>query len=75
MFTAARQWINKFLFDPTYFTDFSQYIRSGFRFSLAMLGYLMQIGIIPTYIDGGGQKYGPALMVLAFLVKSQGTKR
>ncbi len=41
---------------------------AGGRFAIAFLGYLMESGVVPTGVEGGGDKYGRLLMVLAFLV-------
>ena len=49
---------------------FKTAMRSGFRFVVAFLGYLMDQGIIPTGVPGGGNKYGMLLIVLAFLVSA-----
>jgi hypothetical protein len=45
-------------------------MRSGLRFGIAFLGYLMEQGIVPTGVPGGGSKYGMLLIVLAFLVSA-----
>jgi len=49
---------------------FKTAMRSGFRFVVAFLGYLMDQGIIPTGVPGGGNKIGMFLIVLAFLVSA-----
>lgn len=45
-------------------------MRSALRFAIAFLGYLLEQGIIPTGVPGGGSKYGMLLIVLAFLVSA-----
>jgi hypothetical protein len=45
-------------------------MRTGLRFGVAFLGYLMEQGIVPTGIPGGGSRYGMLLIVLAFLVSA-----
>jgi hypothetical protein len=45
-------------------------MRTGLRFGVAFLGYLIEQGIVPTGIPGGGSRYGMLLIVLAFLVSA-----
>jgi hypothetical protein len=45
-------------------------MRSVVRFGIAFLGYLLEQGIVPTGIPGGGSRYGMLLIVLAFLVSA-----
>jgi len=61
------QWLRRFWNDEV---AFRTTLRSGFRFLIAFVGYLMDQGIVPTGVPGGGNKYGMLLIVLAFLVSS-----
>ncbi len=40
-----------------------------FQFAVALIGYMMQTGMIATGVPGGGQKYGAFLTAVAFLVR------
>lgn len=59
--------LHRLLWDEGYFTT---HAATGLRFGVALAGYLMDQGIIPTGIDGGGDTYGKLGMVLAFLIPS-----
>lgn len=56
----SRMWNDEAAFDTA--------VRTLGRGAVALLGYLVQQGVIPTGIDGGGGKFGPLLMALAFFV-------
>lgn len=47
---------------------FAAQLHASWRFAIALIGYLMQQQVIPTGIDGAGEKYGALLMILPFLV-------
>jgi len=49
---------------------FKRAARIGFRGLLAFTGYLLDMGIIPTGIDGGGGRFGLLGIVLGFFVPS-----
>jgi hypothetical protein len=67
-------WLKRFFTDEARFMDVAGRIGRRFphyaRFGVAFIGYLVQRGDIPTFVPGGGKKYGPLIMIAALLIRA-----
>ena len=67
-------WVKKFFTDVARFLDVALHLGRKFphyaRFGIAFIGYLVQRGDIPTFIQGGGTKFGPLIMIAALLIRA-----
>jgi hypothetical protein len=63
-------WFRKFFTEEERFLQVTRKFPHYARFAVAFIGWLVQRGDIPTYIPGGGQKYGPLIMIAALLIRA-----